>query len=161
MPRHNTGRGGRHGQHRIVPTRFTSTAFRSCAPTKSIQLFRDIGEMEWAHRGSQMVESHTLWEEKAIVKRLHEKGQMIQRQAEIREIVEKTVPICAICMEHTMTDVVILECNHIFCRTCISTWSFKSTTTYDYPKCPSCRREFNPDYLEPYFASYAEVIKYL
>ena len=165
MPRHNTGRGGRHGQHRIVPTRFTSSAFQSCAPTKSVQLFRDIGRIEWSLRGDDLVERHTWLEQRLIVARLREKGERLEYEASMREWkasnIERTVPICSICMEYKTTDVVILRCHHIFCRICISTWSFKSTTDYGYPRCPTCRSTFNPDDLEPYPASYADAIKYL
>ena len=51
---------------------------------------------------------------------------------------------CAICLEETVTNPVVLDCNHVFCFGCIGRYHYEAEDTEGGSLCPLCRREI-PD----------------
>ena len=52
---------------------------------------------------------------------------------------------CAICLEETITNPVVLPCGHVFCFACVG--SYQQTSESDEASCPYCRGEI-PDVVE-------------
>ena len=72
----------------------------------------------------------------------------VQEQADGRG---RTGPRCLLCMD-TMSAPTAAPCGHVFCWTCIGSWTRAgSRGGGDHCLCPVCRRPFTPPDLRPLF----------
>ncbi|XP_054985435.1 E3 ubiquitin-protein ligase TRIM38-like [Sorex araneus] len=67
---------------------------------------------------------------------------------------------CPICLE-LMTEPVIIDCGHIYCRVCIVGFIKNQSSQASSLKCPQCRESFKRDSIRPnrHLASITETIK--
>lgn len=54
-----------------------------------------------------------------------------------------TCPIC--CEDYDISEIVTLECGHVFHKMCLMNWSRKEMTLKTSPSCPLCRDEYDAD----------------
>jgi len=64
---------------------------------------------------------------------------------------ETEIVTCSICLtespKNSVDNIVLYECGHVFCKSCINTWinknSDKIITKEFFPTCPLCRQDIN------------------
>ena len=83
-------------------------------------------------------------EHKSLCKQLKESREQWERRADEtpdgEEVSETAEGPCAICLEETVTNPVVMDCNHVFCFGCIGQYSCQ-TGGHGGSPCPLCRRE--------------------
>ncbi len=59
-----------------------------------------------------------------------------------KKIIKYTIPICSICIDELLKELVITPCGHVFHTLCIYDLEYRK-------ECPKCKLEINFDNIKP------------